>query len=119
YRLIVNNISKMAKAGYEYLITYQNAVKIYDLTCQFCAKFIDKKSRTFDQMVQAARSSKQCIAEGYCQKSLKGYIKLLGVTRGSYEELLQDYYDFARGSGISITPKWEKGVKRDKYGKYL
>jgi four helix bundle suffix protein len=107
------------KPGYEYLITYQNAVAIFDETCQFCDKFIDKRSRTFDQMVQAARSSKQCIPEGYMQNSLKGYIKLLGVTRGSYEELLQDYYDFGRNHGVEIREKWDKEEKRDKFGKYL
>lgn len=50
---------------------------------------------------------------------MKGYIKLLGVTRGSYEELLQDYYDFSRKKGIEIMSRWDKGVKRDKFGKYL
>jgi restriction system protein len=107
------------KPGYEYLITYQNAVAIIDETCQFCERFVDKRSRTYDQMIQAARSSKQCIPEGYMQKSLKGYIKLLGVTRGSYEELLQDYYDFARNRGIIVREKWDKGEKRDNVGKYL
>lgn len=108
-----------SKPGYEYLITYQNAMAIFDETSQFCERFIDKRSRTYDQMIQAARSSKQCIPEGYMQKSLKGYIKLLGVTRGSYEELLQDYYDFARNRGIAVRDKWDKGEKRDNVGKYL
>lgn len=70
-------------------------------------------------MIQAGRSGKQCIAEGYLQRSLKGYIKLLGVTRGSFEELLQDYLDFARHHQIIVGEKWGKGVKRDKYGKYI
>ena len=110
-----------SKPGYEYLITYQNSVEIYDLTLQFCDKFLAGREylRTREQMIQAARSSKQCIVEGYMQKSLKGYIKLLGVTRGSFEELLKDYEDFARTRGIEIQPKWDKGVKRDKGGKFL
>ncbi len=108
-----------SKPGYEYLLTYQNSVAIYDLTLEFCERFINKYSRTFDQMVQAARSGKQCIPEGYLQKSLKGYIKLLGVTRGSFEELLQDLGDFARNHSLEIKEKWGNGAKRDKWGKYL
>lgn len=111
----------MSKAGYEYLITYQNSIQIYDLTIQFCDRFLPGREylRTREQMVQAARSGKQCIPEGYLQKSLKGYIKLLGVTRGSFEELLKDYEDFARTRGIKILPEWDKREKRDKEGKYL
>ena len=70
-------------------------------------------------MVQAARSSKQCIVEGYLQKSLKGYIKLLGVTRGSNEELLKDYEDFARTRELTILPKWDKGGKRDNLNPFI
>ncbi|MFH0864462.1 MAG: four helix bundle suffix domain-containing protein [Candidatus Gottesmanbacteria bacterium] len=111
----------MSKPGYEYLFTYQNSVEIYDLTIQFCEKFLPGREnlRTREQMVQAARSSKQCIAEGYLQKSLKGYIKLLGVTRGSFEELLKDYEDFVRTNSLEVLSKWDKGVKRDKWGKFL
>lgn len=113
----------MTKAGYEYLLTYQNSVEIYDLTVQFVEKFLPGREnlRTREQLVHAARSGKQCIPEGYLQKSTKGYIKLLGVTRGSFEELLQDFLDFARQRGVKImaTWKWDKRVKRDKWGKYL
>jgi len=114
----------MTKLGYEHLITYQNSVEIYDLTVQFCERFLSGREnlRTREQMIQAARSGKQCIPEGYLQKSLKGYIKLLGVTRGSFEELLKDYEDFGRTREIKILPKWdkwEKGVKRGRSGKYL
>lgn len=97
-----------SKAGYEYLLTYQNSIIIYDCNVQFCEKFVSKFSRTYDQMIQAGRSGKQCIPEGYLQKSLKGYIKLLGVTRGSFEELLHDYLDFARHHQIEIRDKWDK-----------
>ena len=62
--------------------------------------------RTREQMIQAARSAKQCLAEGATQKtSLKGYIKMIGVSRGSLEELLKDYQDFARLRNI---PLWHK-----------
>ncbi len=67
-------------------------------------KYIDYKSRTKDQMEQAARSGKQNIAEGYLQKSLEGRIKLLGVARGSLEELLNDFQDFLRQRGLGIWP---------------
>jgi four helix bundle protein len=105
----------MSKPGYEYLITYQNSIEIYDLTVQFVEKFLPGREylRTREQMVQAARSSKQCIPEGYLQKSTKGYIKLLGVTRGSFEELLKDYEDFARHHKLIIKDRWEWD-KRDK-----
>ena len=59
-------------------------------------------------MIQAARSGKQNIPEGYLQKSLKGKIKLLGVSRGSLEELLNDYLDFLRQRNLAL---WEKDVK--------
>ena len=102
-----------SKPGYEYLITYQNSIEVYDLTIQFCDRFLSGREylRTREQMVQAARSSKQCIVEGYLQKSLKGYIKLLGVTRGSNEELLKDYLAYARQHKIQI---WEKEEAKGK-----
>jgi four helix bundle suffix protein len=56
-------------------------------------------------MIQAARSGMQNISEGYKQESLKGYIKLSGVARGSLEELLKDYAAYARQHKIEI---WEK-----------
>lgn len=61
-------------------------------------------------MVQAARSGKQNIAEGYLEKSLKMYIKLLGVSRGSFGELLEDYEDFARQNKIQVFPK-ERAIR--------
>ena len=90
---------------YKYLLTYRYAEIIHDLTIEFCRLYIDYRSRTKDQMEQAARSGKQNIAEGYLQKSLEGRIKLLGVARGSLEELLNDYQDFLRQRGLKI---WEK-----------
>lgn len=92
----------MNKAGYEYLLSYKITVPIYDLTVEFCKKHIDWKSRTKDQMEQAARSGMQNIPEGYKQQGLKGYIKLAGVARGSLEELLNDYTSFARQNDLAI-----------------
>lgn len=98
----------MGLAGFKYLKTYQLAVVIFDLNMEFVKRYIDPRSRTKDQMEQAGRSGKQNIAEGYLEKSLKMYIKLVGVSRGSFGELLEDYEDFAR---IRKIPIWgaEKG----------
>lgn len=93
------------KAGYEYLLAYKITVPIYDFTVEFVKKYIDYKSRTKDQMEQAARSGMQNIPEGHKQQSLAGYIKLVGVSRGSLEELLNDYLSFSRHNKIEV---WEK-----------
>ena len=103
-----NNLKK--KAGYEYLLAYKITVPIYDLTMEFVKKYIDYKSRTVDQMQQAARSGMQNISEGYKQQSLAGYIKLSGVSRGSLEELLNDYLSYARQNKLEIWDK-EKAKK--------
>lgn len=100
----------MGLPGYKYLKTYQGSVVIYDLTVEFCNRWVDRRLRTYDQMTQAARSGKQNIAEGYLEKSLKMYIKLLGVARASLGELLEDYEDFARQNGIKI---WDIEKGRD------
>lgn len=72
---------------------------------EFCNKYINPKSRTHDQMVQAARSNCQNVAEGYTNPSLKAYIKLAGIAYGSNEELTKDYQDFLRQHNLAI---WEK-----------
>ncbi len=98
--------------GYKDFLTYQQSEEIYDLTVQFCQKFLPGREnlRQREQMIQAARSTKQCIAEGASQgTSLKGYIKMVGVSRGSLEELLNDYKDFARLRNIPI---WDKSDPR-------
>ena len=92
-------------AGYEYLLAYKLTVPIYDLTVEFVKKYISYKSRTTDQMEQAARSGMQNIPQGYKQQSLAGYIKLAGVARGSLEELLNDYSSYARQHNLEI---WDK-----------
>jgi len=104
------NINKSKKAGYEYLLAYKITVPIYDLTVEFCNSYISKYSRTYDQMVQAARSGMQNISEGNKQQGLKGYIKLSGVARGSLEELLNDYKAYARQNKLVIWSK-EKSLK--------
>lgn len=97
--------------GYKNLTTFIFATVIYDLTAQFCNRFIDRKSRTHDQMVQAARSGKQNIAEGYTMQSLESYIKLMGVSDGSIKELCSDYEDFLRQRRLSIWPKDSEKVR--------
>jgi len=91
--------------GYKSLPFFKQAGIIYDFTVDFVKIYIDFKSRTKDQMEQAARSGKQNIPEGYLQKSLEGRIKLVGVARGSLEELLNDFLDFLRQRGLKL---WEK-----------
>ena len=97
-----------AHGGYRALKSYQNAEIVYDATVKFCDKFIDRRSRTHDQMIQAARSGKQNIAEGSMASgtSKKFELKLVGVARASLEELLLDYQDFLRQRQL---PLWDKG----------
>jgi four helix bundle suffix protein len=93
--------------GYRNLKSYQMAEIVYDATVVFCGRFIDRRSRTHDQMVQAARSGKQNIAEGSMASgtSKKTELKLIGVARASLEELLLDCQDFLRQREL---PLWEK-----------
>lgn len=93
--------------GYRELKSYQGAEIVYDATVAFCDRFIDRRSRTHDQMVQAARSGKQNIAEGSMASgtSSKFELKLVGVARASLEELLLDYEDFLRQRRL---PQWGK-----------
>ena len=91
-----------SRPGYEYLSAYMLGKVIQDLTIKFCNKYIDYKSRTHDQMVQAARSNSQNIAEGYSNPSLKAYIKLSGIAYGSNEELTKDYQDYLRQHDLQI-----------------
>ncbi len=92
--------------GYRRLKTFQIAEVIYDVTVRFCEKYIDARSRTRDQMVQAARSGRQNIAEGSVDSatSKKIELKLTGVAKGSLEELRLDYEDYLRQRGL---PRWE------------
>ena len=109
----------LAKAGYEYLLAYKISVAVYDYTVVFCKKYraLLSSTRTFDQMVQAARSGMTNIPEGNQQASLEGYIKLTGVSSASLEELLKDYLSFARQNKIPIWDKDEAVRKVDEVGK--
>jgi restriction system protein len=93
--------------GYQKLKSFQMAEIVYDATVAFCDRFIDKRSCTHDQMVQAARSGRQNIAEGSQASgtSRKTEIKLVNVARASLEELLLDYQDFLRHKGLSLWTK--------------
>lgn len=93
--------------GYQNLIVYQLAVVIFDLTTTFCREYI--RGRTVDQMTQAARSGKQNIVEASLEKSLKMNIKLTGVARASFGELLEDSKDFLRTKNLKI---WDKNDQR-------
>ena len=93
--------------GYRKLRSFQCAQTVYDATVLFCDRFVDKRSRTHDQMVQAARSGVQNIAEGSMASatSKKTDLNLTGVARASLEELLLDYEDFLRQRGLKL---WNK-----------
>jgi restriction system protein len=96
-----------AHGGYRKLQSFQLAELVYDATVKFCDRFIDRRSRTHDQMVQAARSGRQNIAEGSQASgtSKKTELKLVGVARASLEELLLDYEDFLRQRGLTLWGK--------------
>jgi len=93
--------------GYKTLLSYQKAEIVYDATVYFCNRFIDQRSRTHDQMIQAARSGKQNIIEGSMASatSKSTEIRLTNVARASLEELLTDYRDFLRARGLAEWPK--------------
>jgi restriction system protein len=99
--------------GYRKLKSFQAAEIVYDATVAFCDRFIDRRSRTHDQMVQAARSGRQNIAEGSQASgtSRKFELKLVGVARASLEELLLDYEDFLRQKSL---PLWGKETSQAK-----
>lgn len=93
--------------GYRNLKSFQLAQLVYDITVRFCDRYIEKRSRTHDQMVQAARSGVQNIAEGSQASgtSKKTELKLTNVARASLEELRLDYEDFLRQRGL---PLWAR-----------
>ena len=99
--------------GYRDLKSFQMAEIVYDATVAFCDRFIERRSRTHDQMVQAARSGKQNIAEGSMASgtSKKTELKLIGVARASLEELLLDYQDYLRQHGFQVWGKDEPKAK--------
>jgi four helix bundle suffix protein len=90
--------------GYRKLKSFQIAELVYDVTVRFCDRYVDRRSRTHDQMVQAARSGIQNIAEGSVASgtSRKMELKLTNVARASLEELRRDYEDYLRQRGLDI-----------------
>lgn len=97
--------------GYRHLKTFQLAQLIFDVTIRFCHRFVGIKSRTHDQMVQAARSGVQNIAEGSQASgtSKKTELKLTNVARASLEELKLDYQDFLRQNKLQ---QWSRDDPR-------
>jgi len=97
--------------GYRKLKSFQLAQLVYDVTVRFCDRYIDKRSRTHDQMVQAARSGVQNIAEGSQASgtSKKMELKLTNVARASLEELRLDYEGFLRQRRLKV---WERQDQR-------
>lgn len=97
---------------YTNLHFYRKSDVLVQLTKVFCERFLPKYGdRTVDQMVQAARSIKQNIAEGLTdgQTSFEVEIKLLGIAKGSNQELLEDYQDYLKQHGI---PEWAASAKK-------
>ena len=93
--------------GYRRLRSFQVTTIVYDATVSFCERFIDKRSRLVDQMVQAARSGRQNIAEGSraAATSSQTELRLVNVARASLDELLLDYEDFLRQRGLALWTK--------------
>jgi four helix bundle suffix protein len=102
--------------GYRKLLSFQKAQLIYDVTVQFCGRYVGSRSRTCDQMVQAARSGVQNIAEGSLASgtSKKTELKLTNVARASLEELRLDYEDFLRQRGLAQWPPDKPALVRFK-----
>ena len=97
--------------GYRRLKSFHVAQLVYDVTVRFCVRYIDRRSRTHDQMVQAARSGVQNIAEGSqaAGTSKKTELKLTNVARASLEELRLDYEDFLRHRKLQL---WNRNDSR-------
>lgn len=97
----------LKRGNYRNLLSYKKAEVVYDLTFRFCHRFLPRGDRTIDQMVQAARSGKQNIAEGCkaSRTSTEMEIKLTNVARASLEELLVDYHDYLRVRDLRL---WDK-----------
>ena len=107
-----------AYGNYRELRSFQKAEIVYDVTYHFCGRFLRRGDRTIDQMVQAARSSKQNILEGSKASgtSKEMELKLTNVARASLEELLADYEDFLRVRKATI---WEKTTREAQFVRKL
>lgn len=101
------------KGNYKDLIAYQKSECIYDITFYFAHKYLTKADRTVDQMVQAARSGKQNIAEGSAASSTSSEteLKLMNVAKASLQELLVDYEDYLRVRGLEQWPLSDKRTR--------
>ncbi|MBQ8220206.1 MAG: four helix bundle suffix domain-containing protein [Bacteroidaceae bacterium] len=106
----MNIIPNRGSKKIEELICYQKSMIIYDLTYLFAERYLKRGDRTIDQMVQAARSAKQNIVEGYTAgaTSVETELKLFNVAKASALELLADYEDYLRVRGLR---QWEQGSK--------
>ncbi len=111
-----NNRLLPRAGGYRRLKSFQVARLIYDVTARFCERYVDRFSRTRDQMVQAARSGVQNIAEGSqaSATSKKTELKQTNVARASLEELRLDYEDFLRQRGLEQWPPEHPALTRFK-----
>jgi four helix bundle suffix protein len=98
------------RGNYKELLTFKKATVIFDLTYHFCQKYLSKGDRTVDQMIQAARSGKQNIAEGVAASSTNAEteIKLVNVAKASLKELLTDFEDYLRTRSLR---QWDKEGK--------
>jgi len=98
------------RGNYKELLTFKKATVIFDLTYYFCHKYLSKGDRTIDQMIQAARSGKQNIAEGVAASSTAAEteIRLVNVAKASLKELLTDFEDYLRTRRLR---QWEKDGK--------
>ena len=107
------DITRQNNDLYRNLTAYRKAVVIYDLTYHFCERFIAIGDRTKDQMIQAARSGKQNIVEGKAASltSPETQIRLLGVARASFQELLEDFTDYLRTRKLKIWNTSSKEVE--------
>lgn len=104
--------------GYEELLSFQKARIVYDAAVRFCERFLERRDRTVDRMVQAARSGKQNILEGSQASgtSKEAEIKLVNVARASLEELLEDYRDFLRVRKLAL---WQKDSREARFVRSL
>lgn len=107
-----------AHGGYQDLLSYQKSLIVFQATVCFCDRFINKRDRTYDQMIQAARSGKQNIVEASMASgtSKEMEIKLTNVARASLEELLEDYRDFLRTNKAAL---WDKDSEEAMYVRNL
>lgn len=99
------------RGNFRNLIAFQKSECIFDITVLFTRKYLGRGDRTIDQMVQAARSGKQNIAEGCAASttSRETEIKLLNVAKASLQELLLDYEDYLRVNDLKL---WDMGNPR-------